>query len=201
MAIDVILFDLGGVLVELTGVPTMMSWSTLSEEEVWQRWLSSPSVRAFESGRTTPEAFATAVVDELALDATPDAFLDAFTHWPRGPFAGTGDLLVTLGERYHLACLSNTNDVHWQRFHRESDFLDHLHTHFVSHQIGLMKPDREIYEHTIEQLGCPPDNILFLDDNQVNVDGAIACGMNAELTLGLDGVTDQLTRYGLLWTR
>jgi hypothetical protein len=55
--IRVILFDLGGVLVELTGVSTLLSWteSLITPEIVWKTWLSSPAVRQFETGRLKAE--------------------------------------------------------------------------------------------------------------------------------------------------
>jgi hypothetical protein len=50
--IDAILFDLGGVLVELSGIGQMLSWSRGIRDttELWQRWLHSPAVRRFETG-------------------------------------------------------------------------------------------------------------------------------------------------------
>jgi hypothetical protein len=50
---EVILFDLGGVLIELSGISTMLAWigPTMTIEELWRRWLTSPGVRLFESGR------------------------------------------------------------------------------------------------------------------------------------------------------
>ena len=53
MSLDVILFDAGGVLVELTGVETMRALlqHRVTVDELWKLWLSSPAVRDFERGR------------------------------------------------------------------------------------------------------------------------------------------------------
>ena len=58
--IDVILFDLGGVLIELAGVEKMLEWSKdlASTDELWRRWLHSAAVRAFETGKIGTDAFA-----------------------------------------------------------------------------------------------------------------------------------------------
>ena len=197
MDIEVILFDLGGVLIELGGVDTMMASSGLDEAELWRRWLTSNAVRDFESGRSTPAEFSRAVVEEFELGASPEEFIDAFTVWPRGPFDGAVELLSALRGRFHLACLSNTNHLHWERFQRETTLLDALDSHFASHQIGRMKPDPAIYEHAIIELRAPAASILFLDDNQVNVDAAIGAGMNAVLARGIDDVAQQLDRLGI----
>ena len=54
--IGVLLFDVGGVLVQLSGVEIMLEWlgHGISEEELWRRWLQSVPVRQFEPGRSTP---------------------------------------------------------------------------------------------------------------------------------------------------
>ena len=68
-SIDVILFDLGGVLVELAGVDQMIAWSKgiTSHEELWRRWLESSAVRRFETGAIGRDDFAAAVIDEFFL--------------------------------------------------------------------------------------------------------------------------------------
>jgi putative hydrolase of the HAD superfamily len=63
----IVLFDLGGVLVEVEGVAAFqrMLGRPLSQEEVWKRWLTASAwVSMFESGRCTPEVFAAGIVAE-----------------------------------------------------------------------------------------------------------------------------------------
>jgi len=81
--IEVVLFDLGGVLVELTGVPVLLGWlnHSMDAEALWRYWLASPAVRRFELGQTTAKEFGAAMVRELDLPVTPDVFLEAFTQW------------------------------------------------------------------------------------------------------------------------
>jgi FMN phosphatase YigB (HAD superfamily) len=57
---DAILFDLGGVLIELAGVEQMLEWSPGIDtiDELWRRWLRSPAVRCYETGAATGEEFA-----------------------------------------------------------------------------------------------------------------------------------------------
>lgn len=198
MNIDVLLFDLGGVLIELTGVPTMMKWSDLPEDELWARWLHSEAVRKFESGRSSPQEFAQTIVTEFQLGVAEDEFMQAFIAWPRGPYDGALELLDELGDRYRLGCLSNTNHIHWQRFEEETELLARFDVHLPSHHTGLMKPDLPVYEHAIKALDVPAASILFMDDNQINVDAARQAGMEAELTRTPQGVRDVLTSRALL---
>jgi len=54
---------------------------------------------------------------------------------------------------------------------------------FSSHLIGHLKPDKEAFEFVVAALGCAPERILFLDDNRLNIDGALAVGMQARRTM------------------
>lgn len=196
---EVVLFDLGGVLVDVQGAPVMIGAAGEAvDEELWRRWLTSPAVRDFETGRTTPEEFGAAMVAEFDLEVGPDEFLEAFRDWPRGFYPGTEALLAHLSEGYRLGCLSNSNPLHWTRFQRElrlSEVFDHR---FASHLIGSLKPDREVFDHVVAELACPPGRVLFLDDNQMCVDGAREAGLSAHRARGLDGAAEVLTRLGIL---
>ena len=98
----VVMFDLGGVLVENTGAAGLAALlpAPLEPGELWRRWLGSPTVRAFERGYTAPEEFAAAFIDEWGLALEPAAFLDAFAGWPRGLYQGADALLRDYRPRY-----------------------------------------------------------------------------------------------------
>lgn len=194
--VELILFDLGGVLIELTGVSQMLAWSTppLTAEGMWEKWLASPAVRDFESGRSDPEAFARTVIDEFGLPVRPDVFLDAFIRWPKGAFPGVGCLLERLSKTHRLGVLSNTNALHWDRFVREMDFMSFFHYRFASHLTGRLKPDPETFRFVADRTGIDPQKILFFDDNSLNVNGAREAGLTAYTA---DGPRDVLNMLGL----
>ncbi|MEP7218474.1 MAG: HAD family phosphatase [Bacteroidota bacterium] len=196
---DIIVFDLGGVLIELTGVQRMLEWleDGTSAEQLWGRWLASESVRGFECGRLNADEFAEAFLAEFEIPVSAEQFLTEFTAWPKAPYDGAGDLLRQLAKSHTVACLSNTNALHWSRIDREMELLPHFTHHFASHLVGMLKPDREIFEHMVEQLGCPPERILFLDDNLLNVEGARAVGISAYQVQGLAGAIEKLAELGV----
>ncbi|MBF8270855.1 MAG: HAD-superfamily hydrolase, subfamily IA, variant 3 [Gammaproteobacteria bacterium] len=198
--IEVILFDLGGVLVELSGVPTLLSWSgeTITPEKLWQRWLTSTAVREFETGRTRQDHFARQLIDEMSLRIDPDEFLASFTHWPRGMYPGAQELLSRIPPDYTLAVLSNSNSLHWPRMLDEigvAGMFEHL---FASHLIGKLKPDVEVFEHVLTELDCSPAGVLYVDDNQRNVDVARSLGIRAEVTQGIAAVEKVLSQYHII---
>lgn len=200
---DLVLFDIGGVVVEHTGVDTMIQWSggDITSEEVWRRWLRCEAVHAFEAGRTTTEQFGADAVLELKLNVSPEEFLRGFGSWIGGIYDGTHDTIADLQRTLPVACLSNTNTIHWEIM--SGTFA--LHTlfdhYFLSHEIGLTKPNREIFEHVHTALDLQPERILFFDDNRINVEGAESAGMKAYRVVGMDEVRIVLQELGLLDSR
>jgi len=99
--IRVILFDIGGVLVEPSGVATMLTWmrNSVSAEELWRMWLTSSCVRAFETGRTSPEEFADQVIVDFRLPVARDRFLEEMTRWSVTLFPGAIELVEQIPPR------------------------------------------------------------------------------------------------------
>jgi len=199
MTTQVVLFDLGGVLVDLGGVDRFGGLiGETDEAEIWRVWLTSYWVRRYERGRCTREEFAVGMVAEHGLDVGPEAFLDEFLRWPQGLISGALDLIEDLASHVRPACLSNTNELHWNE-QIDAHLLQELfETRFLSYELGLVKPDREIFEHVVGGLGCDPSEVLFLDDNQLNVDGARCVGLIAHRVTGVGDSRAVLAGNGLL---
>ncbi len=196
---DLVLFDLGGVLIELSGVGAMQELAGIaSEDELWERWLSCPWVRAFERGECTAEEFAAGMVEEWNLSVAPEEFLAAFRVWPVGPMPGAEALVAEVGAVVAVGCLSNTNSLHTEdQFSRWGIFAT-FEPRFLSHELGVLKPDRELFERVAELAAIAPARILFLDDNLINVEGARAAGFAAEHTRGVDEARAALVARGVL---
>jgi len=198
--IRVVLFDLGGVLVELSGVPTMLAWMSnrVSSEELWKMWLTSPVVRAFETGRATPEWFADQLIAEMGLLIGTRQLLDEFAGWPRGLFPGALELIGRVPRRYTRATLSNSNALHWPRLMEEMQLAEAFDQYFASHLMGKIKPDEEVFQHVTGTLNCAADEVFFLDDNKLNVEAAQAIGMNAVQVKGVTAAEQALIKAGVM---
>lgn len=198
--IRVVLFDLGNVLVDLGDVSEMHAMlNTQGEEsEVWLKWLQSPTVAAFDAGKISFDDFATGLLKEVGSDTDKEVFKTTFKAWPRALFTGALALVDSVKPEYHRAILSNTNAAHWPRLMDEMGLAGKFHSYYASHMVGLVKPDKGIYLHVIKQLQVSPENILFIDDNQVNIDTATSLGMHAHRVKGVDEARKVLDQYGVL---
>ncbi|MBW2321086.1 MAG: HAD family phosphatase [Deltaproteobacteria bacterium] len=198
--IRVLLFDLGGVLVELNDISTLLhlNGDEIPMNKLWSDWLSSPAARAFEMGISTKEQFADKYIEEINLPIKRDDFLKAFTQLPKGLYADAVRLIQRCREHYYTASLSNTNALHWQRLTHEMGIHRMFDQHFPSHLTGKLKPDRESFEYVLQILHCDPSAIIFLDDNKINVKGARSVGMIAYLANGPREAENILEEIGIL---
>jgi epoxide hydrolase-like predicted phosphatase len=193
----VLLFDLGGVLVqnaaferlgallaEPTDLPTLKG-----------RWLSSPSVRAFELGRIGPGAFAEAFIAEWSPTCSAEAFIVEFADWPGDFYPSAIPLLACLRRRHRIACLSNSNELHWNRFDGFRACFDEA---FSSHLIGAIKPDAACFRLVLERLRLAPGDVVFFDDIEANARAAAKLGINAIHVDGFEALVLALEREQLL---
>lgn len=197
--IEFVLFDLGGVLIDPGGVGPMRELSGLaSEDEVWARWLSCRWVRRFEAGQCSAEDFAAGLVADWDLALTPAEFLELFSGWPGPPYPGALDFVAEVRDRVPVGFLSNTNAVQWGANYEMTPVTDAFAYRFLSFELGLVKPDREIFDVVGGLLPVPRHRVLFLDDNAVNVDAAADAGFEARHVRGVDGARAALLDAGVL---
>jgi putative hydrolase of the HAD superfamily len=195
---DVLLFDLGGVLIDFAGFEELgpLMTGAVDRAAVRERWIGSESVQRFERAEITPRRFAAGVVEELQLDLSPDEFLTAFVEWARGPYPGARSLLEWIPKSYRIACLSNSNELHTPLHRRSMEPL--MERYYFSDELGLVKPEREIFEHVIRDMDASPGRIAFFDDTPVNVEAAREVGIAAYEIDGIAALEAQLQCLGIV---
>jgi putative hydrolase of the HAD superfamily len=197
--VDVVVFDLGGVLADFGGLGPLRQMSGIeSDEELWRRWLTSEPVRRFESGGGTDEEFASALVEEWRLPISADELLEMFPGWLVGAYDGAVELVQEAAAQTRVACFSNSNRLHWEAGVERWPLLREFERAFVSFEIGAVKPDPEAFEIVVRELGVPAGRTLFLDDNQLNVDAALSVGTQARRVSGVAGARAALVDAGVL---
>jgi FMN phosphatase YigB (HAD superfamily) len=196
--VSAVLFDVGGVLVALDGMPSLarLIGGSTSPGALHQRWMESRSVRLHETGRISAEEFAAGVVSDLDLQISPEAFLDGFAAWLQGPHPGAFELVACIPRKYRVAALSNVSAFHWALIN--PGIPTRFERLYLSYETGYLKPAPEAFLTALDDLRLPASEVLFLDDAPANVGAARALGVNAHIVEGPAAARRVLEEYGVL---
>jgi putative hydrolase of the HAD superfamily len=198
--IEVLLFDVLGVLAEDSDATTaaVLETTGMTNEELWAFWVKSPAVREFDSGRISGQDFGDRLMREMDLPVATEDFLAMFSIWIKGLYEGTEQLLGRIPGKYKKACLSNTNEILWPPVRDEFGLGGLLDAYYLSHELGMLKPDAEVFEFVIRDLDTSPERIAFFDDLELNVKAARQVGMQAFHTRGVGELEAELVRLGVI---
>lgn len=137
-----------------------------------------------EEGTMSAEDFRDAVLRDSYPGSRPELVDEAMWHILSGINPYKAELLNRLAGSYDLYLLSNNNPVCMPRsrklFEEASVPLDKVFREcFLSYEMKALKPSEAFYRSVISRIGLPSDQMLFIDDSQKNVDGALAAGLPA----------------------
>lgn len=177
----VILCDLGGVLIDLNWIERArgLFGVGLDPEILKEKWLKLHSAREFEAGKTDFAGFYESFVAETGSTVALPDFKREFAGILGPMKPGCMDILARLRETAVLAMLSNTNLLHVQMIRESSPVFTPFDRLFLSYEMGMVKPDAQIFLAVCDQLGRQPDQILFFDDSAANIAAASACGIHS----------------------
>jgi len=195
---DVLLFDLGGVIVPWVGLEALADRENISREAIVEKLVRSDVFNAYEIGACDNQTFLHSLVDLFSLNISTDEAAHLWNSWVLPPYAGVIDTLQALKKKYTVACLSNTNDLHWQHLNHMFKTHEVFDFDFASYQIKAAKPDARSYEIPLEKMGIDAAQVTFFDDTLVNVEAARKLGMTAHQVDRTVGVMPTLKRLGYL---
>lgn len=188
MKFKAIIFDFGNVIIDIDIPRTFNNFAKLTSKrpEVVERlFVENQVFMRYETGKFDDIEFREVVRQVLGFplsDAEVDLAWNALLlEIPKRRI----ELLLKLREKYPVYLLSNTNNIHIKQsekyikktfgFSTLNELFDEA---FLSYEIGLWKPDNAFYMHVLTKIGCEPKEVLFLDDNQKNVESSRAIGIN-----------------------
>ena len=180
-----LIFDLGGVILDLSVDDTLHSFSKLSgidKEKVRQLFVSSPEFELYEKGGMDDVTFRSFIRKVYNFNASDTEIDQSWNAMLLGIPLTKLELLKKLKEKYRIYLLSNTNGIHLNyingvilpRVTGEQLLDSYFHRAYYSHCMGKRKPDAEIFEQVLEENNLIAEETLFLDDNAVNIEGANA---------------------------
>ncbi len=181
----IIVFDLGGVMVKVAytweAAVAKSQEPATHMERLSERLSLCPGFDAFQAGAVSQDDYLGDLKDYLGL-ADIAAALRVHNSILLHPFDGTLQNITDLHTKgIETACLSNTNGPHWELMSNPDIFpaIAALRQPVLSHELKAEKPHAEIYRKFEEKTGYASEQIIFFDDLEANVKGAIDCGWDA----------------------
>lgn len=184
--ITTIIFDLGGVIIDLDVAATTQALSKLISKnaEELSGFYESPDFLAYEKGLVSDEEFRASIRKLTPNKITNQQIDDAWNAMLLGLPAERMELVTKLSPQHNLLVLSNTNGIHVKRFNKflktntgKNDLNSFFDVVYFSHEIKMRKPDAEIYQFVLEENNLNPEDTLFLDDNKTNLEAAEKLGI------------------------
>lgn len=206
---DTLILDLGGVLIDVDYEATARAFAEHGVshfDRAYSKAKQTDIFDRFETGELSPSGFRSAVRDLLSTDLD-DAAIDRCWNAMLGTIPPERiELVDRLAQRYQLLLLSNTNAIHVPAFEaiiqRDlgiADFKGLFHGAYYSCELGMRKPDADIFRHVTARHRATPQRTLFVDDSPQHVEGARKAGLKAEhLELEREDVLGMVERLGLL---
>jgi putative hydrolase of the HAD superfamily len=198
---DVLLFDLGRVVLDIDFGRVMRIWADHAgcrPGDLAARFVVNDSFRHHETGKIDDAAFFQNLRQSLGIDIPDAQFLEGWNAIFAGEMPGIAPLLSRAAMKLPLYAFSNTNPPHVAHFSKAyAGVLGHFREIYLSSSIGLRKPEAEAYQHVVNAIGVPASRIVFFDDSADNIAGARAYGLTAVHVKSSDDVAAALAALGI----
>lgn len=182
-----ILFDLGGVFLDINYQLTEQAFIDLGIADFGQRFnqqFSNTLFEDLETGKIDPETFYEAFRKETGADLSNQAIENAWNTLLLDFPPERLEWLERVGKKYPVYLFSNTNIIHYQCFMKifedkfgGKSFNDYFLKAYYSHELGLRKPYPHSYTKIMELEQLNPAETLFIDDTLKNIEGAKSAGL------------------------
>lgn len=188
-----IIFDLGGVLLNIDYNKTISAFTELgigNFDKMFTQFHADELFIKMETGKISDEDFRATLKKATGGKASDDQLDVAWNAMILTFRTESLAALEELSKKYSLFLLSNTNSIHLkyfqQVFTRDTGkplLDDYFNKAWYSHELGLRKPGREIYEFALRDGGIVASETIFIDDTYDNIEAAKELGIKTHLLL------------------
>lgn len=185
--IDFLIFDLGNVIIDIDydfSIRELEKALPIEKHQLTSKFFPSTFHKDYEKGKISSDQFRNAVRELYQENFSNDQIDHIWNSLLREMPQERIDLVKELSRDFGTAVLSNTNEIHILKFNEMlkdqtsvnglSGLFDKV---FLSHEMGLAKPDEAIYKAVINEIQVEPNRVLFFDDLLVNLEGAKRVGL------------------------
>ena len=199
-----IIFDLGGVLINLNYQLTRKAFEDLGVEDFdafYTQHKANPLFENLEVGAIEPVAFYEALREATGLTLSNDQLETAWNAMLLDFPVERLQWLDQIKNKYNIYLFSNTNAIHYKAFTSiyaqtapliglNTDFNHFFKTAYYSHTLGQRKPELAAFEAVIQDAKLDPAQTLFIDDTISNIEGAQKAGLQTIFLSGGLNVQD-----------
>lgn len=183
-----IIFDLGGVILELDCqrlLNAFAKFSTIPLATLFNQRHQLPLFDLFETGKMSEKEFRQALLAQLEIKSISDHEFDTAWNSMLGaiPVARL-NCIKALRKNYKTILLSNTNTIHikcietiLERTIGQRLFTEFFDNVYYSCQVGMRKPEHTILNYILTENAMKPEETLFVDDTLANIESAQQCKM------------------------
>ena len=186
--ISTIIFDLGGVILNLDYNLTINAFKELGGENFDQLYTQAYQdniIDQYETGQISSRAFLDYMKGFIPKHISDQQIINAWNAMLLDLPAERIDLLNKIKDRFQIYLFSNTNDIHYKNFTSfigekfgDPDLLDSLFIQtYYSHKVGKRKPNADAFEKVIDDHNLDPSKTLFIDDSEQHIVGASKVGL------------------------
>jgi len=183
-----IIFDLGGVILNIDKNAVLNNIAKLGfdAKQIIEKQSVVKLLLDFETGCVDTDAFHVAMKNLAGMDGIDDEVFDRvwcsiLLDFPEDRI----ETIMCLKREYRIFLLSNTNKLHYDKF--TADFLnqygysfDSLFDHtYYSFEMGLAKPDSDIFRTVLRETNIVPDETVYVDDSPANTAAAAELGIRS----------------------
>lgn len=189
MPVRNIIFDLGGVLINLDYHATSAAFKNLGMQhfdDIFSQATQSGLFDLLDKGRISPQVFRDEMRKHLPPGTTDTEIDTAWNAMLLDLPQYRIEFLKKTAQQFRIFLLSNTNEIHIPEFEkriREENHIENFSSLFegayYSSRIGMRKPDEEIFNFVVERHDLNKDETLFIDDSIQHVVGACNAGIHA----------------------
>ena len=200
-SVDALLFDLGGVVIEIDFDRVFQAWAAsarVPHSRIAGRFSLDAGYEAHERGEISAEQYCTHLRATLGVTLADEILLSGWNQIFVGAIPGIDALLESLAKSFPLYAFSNTNVAHrifWQA--RYAKLLQPFSQIFCSCDMDARKPSAAAFREVTRRIGVAPARIVFFDDHADNVRGAREAGLLAHEVHSADDIRAALQQHGI----
>ncbi|WP_298623796.1 HAD family phosphatase [uncultured Legionella sp.] len=188
MTIKAIIFDLGGVIININYVLTVEAFKSLGGhdfDKIYSQFKQSNLFDRYETGQIDDQAFRKGLIEELDLPMEDEQFDVAWNAMLLDLPKERLEFIKRLRhEGFATFLFSNTNGIHLkkvfeicQKTTEVNDFTGCFDKEYYSHTLGMRKPHKESFEQILKNHNLKASETLFVDDTAQHVEGAKRAGI------------------------